>query len=172
MTRQTPPAAAEGYCRDRTGTVVHRQDCRRKGQAPSWRFVDGKTHAEVLALIAETPWLRACTFCMTARHITGQQLELGRALRDDGMATADAGQPEDWRAAVDRRIAELADTGRPFTADDVSTEVGDSPTGSRGAMGARFHHASRRGVIRRVGYVPSGRPSVRAHPVGQWQGVA
>lgn len=104
--------------------------------------------------------------------MNGEQLVLGEELRDEGIARADAAQPDEWKTAVDRQIARLAATGRPFTADDVSTVVGDSPTGSQGAMGARFMAASRRGVIQRIGYVPSGRASVHAHPVAQWKGAA
>lgn len=72
---------------------------------------------------------------------------------------------------VDAVIDTLAATGQPFTADDVNALTGDSPTGSRGAAGARFAYAARRGVIQRVGYVPSKRPSVHAHPVSLWMGV-
>lgn len=93
-------------------------------------------------------------------------------LRDEGMARADAAQPQEWRGLVDAVIETLAATGEPFTADDVSALTGDSPTGSRGAMGARVQYAARRGVIVRVGYVPSKRPSVHAHPVTLWQGAA
>lgn len=92
-------------------------------------------------------------------------------LRDHGMLIADLVQPDQWRAAVDERIAALAATGQPFTADDVSAVVGDSPTGSQGAMGARFNAAARRKVIVRVGYVPSRRTSVHMHPVAQWVGA-
>lgn len=99
-------------------------------------------------------------------------MELGQVLRDQGMAAADQAQPDEWKAAVDVEIARRAAAGVPFTADDVSAVVGDSPTGSQGAMGARFMAASRRGVIRRVGYVPSRKPSVHAHPVAQWMGAA
>lgn len=95
----------------------------------------------------------------------------GEQLRDAGMAKADAAQPEAWRASVDAVIDTLAASGQPFTADDVSALTGDSPTGSRGAAGARFQYAARRGVIRRVGYVPSRRPSVHAHPVALWVGA-
>lgn len=94
-----------------------------------------------------------------------------RKLRDHGMLIADLVQPEEWRAAVDDQIAALAATGEPFTADDVSAVVGDSPTGSQGAMGARFNAAVRRKVIVRVGYVPSRRPTVHLHPVAQWIGA-
>jgi len=97
--------------------------------------------------------------------------EQGRVLRDAGMAAADAVQPEQWRHHVDVVIGTFADSGDPFTSDDVSLLTGDSPTGSRGAMGARFQHAARRGVIVRIGYTPSRRPSVHAHPVALWQGA-
>lgn len=93
------------------------------------------------------------------------------ARKADGQAKADASQPLAWKNNVDHVIAMLARTGRPFTSDDVSAITGDSPTGSRGAMGSRFTTAARRGVIRRVGYVPSRRPSVHMHPVAQWVGA-
>jgi hypothetical protein len=99
-------------------------------------------------------------------------LAVAEALRDAGAARADAAQPEEWKAAVDAEILRRARSGDTFTADDVSAVVGDSPTGSQGAMGARFMAASRRRVIERVGFVKSGRASVHAHPVTQWKGAA
>jgi hypothetical protein len=106
--------------------------------------------------------------------MTGDQLDIfaaAEARKQQGMAVADASQPGAWKANVDFVIGRLALTGRPFTSDDVSAITGDSPTGSRGAMGARFNYAARRGVIRRIGYVPSRRVTVHAHPVAQWVGA-
>lgn len=93
-----------------------------------------------------------------------------QARKAQGQAQADASQPLAWKN-VDHVIAMLARTGRPFTADDVTAITGDSPTGSQGACGARFSHAARRGVIRRIGYVPSRRAAVHMHPVAQWIGA-
>jgi hypothetical protein len=93
------------------------------------------------------------------------------ARKTQGQARADSAQPDEWKQTVDRVITALASTGQPFTSDDVSQVTGDSPTGSQGAMGARFSHAARRGVIRRCGYVPSKRASVHMHPVAQWVGA-
>lgn len=106
--------------------------------------------------------------------MTGQlagQGDLIAFLKAQGQQRADAAQPEEWRAAVDIRIEALAASGDPFTSDDVSRSTGDSPTGSPGAMGARFSAAVKRGVIRRVGYVPSRRVSVHGHPVALWVGA-
>jgi hypothetical protein len=96
----------------------------------------------------------------------------GAALRDQGAARASSAQPDEWRAAVDAEIRRLAATGEAFTADDVSRATGDSPTGSPGAMGARFLAASKRGEIVNVGYEKSQRQSVHAHPIAQWRGAA
>jgi hypothetical protein len=104
--------------------------------------------------------------------VTAVQLDLATLLKEQGQARASAVQPQDWKDRVDAEISRRARQGDPFTADDVSAVVGDSPTGSQGAMGARFSHAARRGVIRRVGYVPSKRASVHGHPVAEWRGVA
>jgi hypothetical protein len=99
-----------------------------------------------------------------------EQLALGRLLRDEGTYAVD--QRDDnswWRSCADQGIATLAASGRPFTADDVRALGIPDPTSPK-AWGARFLAASRSGLIRRVGYVPSRRASVHAHPIAQWQG--
>jgi hypothetical protein len=93
------------------------------------------------------------------------------ARKAQGQAIADASQPLAWKNNVDTVIAMLARTGKPFTSDDVSAITGDSPTGSQGAMGARFSYAAKRGVIRRCGYTPSRRAAVHMHPVSMWIGA-
>lgn len=102
---------------------------------------------------------------------TTEQLDLAYALAELGMAAADAVQPDEWKDHVDRVIVQMAKTGQPFTSDHVSAITGDSPTGSRGAMGARFRAASKAGVISKCGYTPSLRPSVHGHEVKQWIGA-
>ena len=93
-------------------------------------------------------------------------------LREDGMAKADAAQPTDWKLAVDARIAELAATGQPFTVEDVVAVTGPSPTGSKGAAGARFTANARWGVIRRAGFAQSPRQVARQHVLSVWVGAA
>jgi hypothetical protein len=102
------------------------------------------------------------------------QLDLfaqAEALKARGQALADSSQPLAWKNNVDAVIAMLARQGEPFTSDDVSALTGDSPTGSRGAMGARFSHAAKKGIIRRCGYTPSRRAAVHMHPVSLWIGA-
>lgn len=99
-----------------------------------------------------------------------EQLELGRVLRDAGTMAVD--QRDDnawWRSCADQAIDALAASGRPFTADDVR-ELGVPDPSSPKAWGARFLAAARAGRIVRVGYQPSRRASVHAHPVAVWQG--
>lgn len=100
-----------------------------------------------------------------------EQLELGAALRDAGTAQADAAAGDWWKATADQAIDHLAATGRPFTADDVR-DLGVPDPSSPKAWGARFLSASKAGRIVRVGYTPSRRASVHAHPVAVWQGAA
>lgn len=78
--------------------------------------------------------------------------------------------PEDWRETCDAAIRELARTRGPFSAIDVRAIVGDPPN-HYNAMGARFLAAARAGLIVRVGYVVSDRPTLHAHPIAQWVGV-
>ncbi len=96
----------------------------------------------------------------------------GARRRDEGTEQVDRdGSPGmvAWRAAADEAIAGLAEAGRAFTAADVRAVVGDPP-GHFNAMGSRFLAAARAGVIERVGYERSARPSLHAHPVAVWRG--
>jgi hypothetical protein len=103
-----------------------------------------------------------------------EQLDLlahAAALRDEGIARADSTVHDDWRQQVDLAIVQLAASGRRFTADDVRALGIDDPASPR-AWGARFLGAARAGLIVRVGYRPSTRASVHAHPIAEWQGAA
>ena len=100
-----------------------------------------------------------------------EQLTIGEALRDEGVRVANDNEDEWWKSCADRAIDTLAATGRPFTADDIRDMGVPDPTSPR-AWGARFLTASRQGRIVRVGYVPSRRASVHAHPIAQWRGAA
>jgi hypothetical protein len=98
-------------------------------------------------------------------------LRTAMTLRDRGVAQVDANTDAGWKALVDHIITELARTRAPFTADDVRDRgVPDPPTPQ--AWGARFLAASKAGQIRRIGYQPSRRASVHAHPVAVWEGAA
>lgn len=92
----------------------------------------------------------------------------GQRLRDAGMATAAEAAGADV-AAIDLLIARAAATGAVFSANDLRAHL---PPGVRtAAIGARFAHARRRGVIRAVGYITSTDPGTHAHPVRTWRGV-
>lgn len=95
----------------------------------------------------------------------------GAARRDAGAEQVDENTSETWRAACDRAIATLARKRRPFTAEAVRDLVGDPPHHPN-AMGSRFLAAARAGLITRVGYAPSARPTLHAHPIAVWQGVS
>lgn len=105
--------------------------------------------------------------------MSDEQLALGRTLRDQGTFLVDS-RPDhaDWRACADSGIDYLAATGKPFTADDVRALSWVDDPASPKAWGARFLAAARAGRIRRVGYQPSRRASVHAHPVAVWQGTS
>lgn len=98
-----------------------------------------------------------------------EQLTLGEHLRDEGIARAEAAS-DDWqRAVIDQAIREVAARGRAFSANDCRPLL---PPGIRPALiGARFLAASKRGQIRKVGWVASTDPGTHSHPVAQWVGV-
>ena len=92
----------------------------------------------------------------------------GEELRDAGLALVDSNTPESWAKKCDDAIARLAATGADFTADDVRAICG-APPNHPNAMGARFGAAAHDGVIKRVGYAPSKRPTLHAHPIAVWR---
>lgn len=92
-------------------------------------------------------------------------------LRDRGIRRVDNNTDPGWKAQVDQAITMLAASGQPFTADTVR-ELGMPEPASPQAWGARFMSAARAGHIRRIGYQPSKRASVHAHPVAVWEGAA
>lgn len=102
-----------------------------------------------------------------------RQMSLEDALRarDDGMRTAIYATDVQWTAAFDAAIARWAARGEPFTSDEPIAEVGP-PIGSPNAVGARMNAAARAGVIRKVGYRPSSRPSRQGGVVAVWVGAA
>ena len=98
------------------------------------------------------------------------QLTLGDALAQEGMARATTASHPDAITQLDQLIATYAATGEPFSANTIRSQI---PEGIRpGAIGGRFRHASRRGLIRPVGYVASTDPGTHGHSVRVWQGVA
>jgi len=104
-------------------------------------------------------------------EVPGQldMLTEARVARDDSIALVEDAAETWQRDAVDRLIRGFAATGDPFSANAVRPLL---PDGIRPALlGARFLAASRRGVIRKVGYVPSTDRATHAHPVALWVGM-
>ncbi|WP_431889403.1 hypothetical protein [Nocardiopsis alba] len=98
------------------------------------------------------------------------QLTIGEALAAEGMGRAVAASTPSGIERLDQLIAEHAATGEPFSANTIRDQI---PEGVRpNAIGGRFRHAARRGLIRPVGYVASTDPGTHGHPVRVWQGVA
>lgn len=97
-----------------------------------------------------------------------EQLTIADALAEEGMARATEASHPDAITALDQLIANKAATGEPFSANSIRDQL---PEGIRpAAIGGRFRHAARRGLIRPVGYVASTDPRTHGHVVRVWQG--
>ncbi len=76
----------------------------------------------------------------------------------------------DWKSLAMQGIKTLAASGRVFQAWDVAL-LGVPEPRSSAAWGAVFSAARGAGLIRRVGYAPSGRPTVAGSACAEWVGV-
>lgn len=98
------------------------------------------------------------------------QLELGEQRKSEGIARVEEHQPDAFRAMVDQAIAVLARRDVPFSSDDVRKLTALEPHHPN-AWGAAMVRASKRGLIRRVGFAKSTTPSRHAGVVANWIGV-
>lgn len=98
------------------------------------------------------------------------RVRVGRELAEAGAEAAEAAAGLDWSLDVEAVVRALADTGDPFTTDDVWRDVGDCPGDPR-ALGAVVLRLARAGVISKTGvYVPSTRVGCHARPIPVWRG--
>lgn len=84
------------------------------------------------------------------------------------LAAVNDAAPAPDRAVIDAAILRVARRGGAFSANDVREllpEVGP-------LMGARFNALARRGLIERVGYVPSTKGNTHGHPVAEWRAAS
>jgi hypothetical protein len=96
----------------------------------------------------------------------------GEQLKTEGIARVFEGTNPEWAAAFDNCLYRLASTGRQFTSEEVTAQVGLPPAGTHlNAVGARVNAAARAGVITDVGTVKAGRALRHAAKVTLWQGV-
>lgn len=99
-------------------------------------------------------------------------LEEARRRRDEGLTAARTAAWPGYKIAVEKALDQLAESGRPFTVDDVRRIAGDPIGTSPQALGGMIAHAAKRGQIRAIGYQQSARPEAHARPVRLWRGVA
>lgn len=104
-----------------------------------------------------------------------QQLDLVAAIeaRDAGMQDALDHARGRYLNELERAIAQLADSGRTFCADDVRELAGDPPQDtSPNVVGAIVNAAARSGLIVLVGYTHSARVVGHGNLVRCWRGRA
>lgn len=95
----------------------------------------------------------------------------GETLKQRGMAIVETaeGIHTGWVTRADAAIAQLAQRGTPFSAEDVAAIAGrpDHPN----AVGARFNAAARRGIIVKAGVVKASRPERHRNEMRLWIGA-
>lgn len=92
----------------------------------------------------------------------------GERRKSEGMALADAAEPEVWKRNCDAAIASLAASGVGFTSEEVRAIAG--PPAHFNAMGARFVAAAKRGLIRKDGRRKATRAAAQATELTVWVG--
>ena len=95
---------------------------------------------------------------------------LATHLRDTGMAAVEAAADPRVIAIIDKHIADMNASGRPWSANDLRDRL---PTCDHHLIGARVRAAAMRRPLEqeRVGYVPSSLPSTHGHPIAVWLGA-
>lgn len=101
-----------------------------------------------------------------------EQLTIGEALKQDGMARADDSTDNWWRQTCDRAIAEAAASGRPFQAFDLCEWYGLPEPRHPNQWGPRLSAAAKHGVIVATGWAESHRPTTAKSAVRVWRGAA
>ena len=98
----------------------------------------------------------------------------GDQLKMEGMAMAEEAVPK-WSDLALQTIRDLANTGRPFTSEDVTERIGlprgGVATNRNNAVGAAMSGAARRGIIRKTGYRNATRPELHSAVVAVWIGA-
>jgi len=92
----------------------------------------------------------------------------GTTLRDAGVEKVTLNTSEGYRESFNRVLGEMADTGQPFSSEDVTAVVGQPSNPN--TVGALFIGAAKRGVIRKCGYRQSTRPERHAAVIALWEG--
>lgn len=78
----------------------------------------------------------------------------------------------DWHVQAHRALAQLANAGTPFTADDFREAMGDTKPKHHNAIGSLFRVASKDGLITPTGkFVQSRTSSRHAAAIREWVGT-
>lgn len=96
----------------------------------------------------------------------------GRRRGEAGMAVAAAATWSPWRRRFEDALAELAASGREFVSDDVLAICGEPVASSCKSVGALVNAAARSGLIERVDYRTSRRPSRNGSVIAVWRGAS
>lgn len=95
------------------------------------------------------------------------QLTLGEALKDEGIATVTRNEAVDYKEAF-RSVALAFDDGMLFTSEDITLEVGQPPN-HPSSVGALMNGLARRGEIELVMYRKARRANQHASVIGVWR---
>lgn len=118
---------------------------------------------------AEAPAEATEAACEHVPQSVRDALKAARAARDEGIAAAENADVLGWdRHLIDQAIDAFADTGEPFSANDLRDLLPDVRSA---LMGARFLAASCRRRIRRVGRTPSTKENTHFKPIDLWIGI-
>ena len=102
-----------------------------------------------------------------------QAAKPGEAERDQEIARAEQGAPDDWRADAAEAVRHCCAMLDTFTTDDVWAALGYYFPSEGRAMGAVMKDAQRRGWCRPTPrFKPSGRPVCHRSPKRVWESLA
>lgn len=95
--------------------------------------------------------------------------DTGDTLKEKGMARAIRNSNDEWKDMFLIEATSLANTGQPFTSEDVTERIGQPPLSSPNAVGAMMNAAVRRLRLHRVGLVKAQRINQHSAMLSKWQ---
>lgn len=102
-------------------------------------------------------------------YVQSELLFDGPIRKELGVQQVLSNTSEAWKEIALGVIEDLARSRESFTSDDLREVLGEVQPDHPNAFGAIFSSASKKKIIKRIGYTTSKIPSCQGHVISQWK---